>query len=281
MKKILLLIFMLAPAGFLHAQVDASGRGSEHVLLPNSQTKKSRSTPVLPAPGWSWGAGYELALPQHSFHQGMRPVHSLALQGGLLLNGRLMLGAETSLGAYAMRSYNVAYQAGNNKIDANVNYESIVFQGGLQGQYQIGPLRRITPFLSLRAGYTRFFSTFRVEENSLASCRVLDARTLQSDGTWYYGYGAGLRIFTGGDRGRGDFISLSAQHTQGGFVDYVNVSKLQHHDGPVPTGDGKALQATFVNAGNREVHRHTLAEVYRNRLNLLQIRVGYQTFIRW
>lgn len=265
---------------FLLASLNASGQC--HSSRSRCATKKttSQKTPRTANRYTMLGGGYELSLPAGAFRNGMGTAHSLFAQAGVplrFISPRLLLGAEASYGTYATEGFTIDYQQGANKINTTVNYFSAVAQMGLMTQYVLCDKGRVQPYLSARSGYANFTSHFMVEDPSDAeSCKLLDRGSLQSDATLYWGYGAGLRIAMG--KRRREAIDVSVQRTRGGKLDYINVDKLQHQSAPMTVTDGaKPVAVNFINASTNEMHQHTFAEVFRNPMDMVQVRVAYVT----
>jgi|GEM_PF-5020636 len=260
------------------------GTGFEETMKRMGKPAAATQRPSFPDRYGVIGGGYQLGLAQGNFRQGMNAQHSLMAQGALPVTGltsNLQLGAEIGYGIYAAERYRINYRAGVNYIDASINYTSSVLQGGVQATYLFGKDRLLTPYFTVRAGYMGFFSGFTIEDNDPLACRVLEQENILRDGSFYKGYGAGIRWRVGQEgRSRRHFVDLSVSHITGDPVDYANMDRLHRHGGPVETTKGRPVQARFVAAGSNDVHEHTIAEVFRNRLNLVQVRLSYVTYLR-
>jgi len=225
-------------------------------------------------------AGYELGLPQGRFQNGMNPLHSLVVSGALpvaAISKNLHVGATLGIGEYANARYGVEYNNRGNYINTSIRYTSNVFQGGGQALYLFDLSNGVKPFVSAKAGYIGFFSNFLIDDpTDPDACRVLEHESIQADNTLYWGYGGGVRVAIGKGSGTQNYIELSAHKTHGREIGYVNVDRLQQMNKPMDLSEGaQPVNVNFVSAGTNSVHGHTLAEVFRNRVDFLQLRLAW------
>lgn len=232
------------------------------------------------------GTGYEFGLPVGRMATGMSPVHSLKMSSLLPINfitANLQMGVDVAYGLYGVRTFDINYRQNGNYINTSVMYNSDVAQGGVVANYLFFKKSKIRPYLSARMGYVSLSSSFSIQDpTDIDACRVLESKTIQSDGTLYWGYGFGLSWNIGKISSTSrHFIDFSVTKMGGNALDYVNVNYLHNHNSVQPLSSGaKPLNVTFVNANTQNTHDHRIAELYNNPLNILQLKIGYVVHLR-
>jgi hypothetical protein len=230
------------------------------------------------------GFGYELGLPGGEMRKGMRSLHSMKLTAAFPLKSvceNMEAGIDLGYGLYGMKTINMNYNFSGNYVNTDVIHNSSVAQAAMTATYLFGRNNKLVPYVTAKAGYAGLFSTFQVEDpRDASSCRVVEHKSISSDGTGYWGYGAGLRIRQG-TKYVSNFIDVSIQRTRGGSVKYVNVSRLHHLTDPYVVSGGTPVKFEFVNGSTQQVHEHTVAELYRSPLRLLQVSVTYVAYLKF
>ena len=228
-------------------------------------------------------SGYSLNLPRQQMKENIRSVHSFTLSGLYRLPGkmdRVQFGADFGWGMYASTRKEQTFTFTNGAITrADVFYNSMVVQGGLQARIDLLRNKAVTPYLNGKTGYTSFYSNVFVQDpHDPDGCAPLDQRNIIKDGTIYTGYGGGLQIDWGifGKRGKRNngWIDLSVNNIRGGTLDYINTKKLVDANNPPTNSEGKPLNVTFINASTQQLHEHQVAEVYTSPLRMLEIKIS-------
>ncbi|MCE3282482.1 MAG: hypothetical protein K0Q66_1219 [Chitinophagaceae bacterium] len=230
------------------------------------------------------GFGYELALPGGEMKKGMRSLHSMKITAAFPLESvceNMEAGIDLGYGLYGMKKINMRYNFSGNYVNTDVNYSSSVVQAGMTASYLFGRNNKLVPYVTAKAGYAGFFSAFQVEDpRDASSCRVVEHKSIASDGTAYWGYGGGLRIRQG-TKYVSNFIDVSIQKVRGGQVKYVNVNRMHDLSDPYVASGGAPVKFEFVNGSTQQVHEHTVAELYRSALSLLQFTVTYVAYLKF
>ncbi|MGQ0738121.1 MAG: hypothetical protein ACT4OJ_03590 [Bacteroidota bacterium] len=229
--------------------------------------------------------GYSLSAPQQQMNKNINPLHSLS--AGIFfqipgLGKRLQLGAEGQWGSYASTQKEQTFNFGNGSSTRTmVNYSSNVLQGAATARVLLLRDKKITPYISAKAGYASFYSSIFIEDpHDADGCRPLDQKTLLKDGTFLTGYGGGLQVdwslFSKHCSKNRGFIDIRVQQIRGGSLDYINTKKLIDASAPpVPGEDGKAVSVRFINATTNEIHEHQVAEVYHTPLRMLEFKLSW------
>lgn len=232
------------------------------------------------------GISYEAGLPQGGMKDGLHALHTLKLGVSFPLQRvcpNLEAGFELGYGIYGMKTFEVNYNFSGNYINTDVVYNSSVTQLGLNANYFLCREGVLQPYVALKAGWAGFFSSFQVEDpNDPLSCKVVERRNIAEDGSMYWGYGGGFRVKVKGDRRGSNYLDFSVQKIAGGEVKYVNVNRLQHQHEPYVSANGTTpVKFSFVNASTQQVHEHTIAELYKDPLKMLQLKLSWVAELGW
>lgn len=229
--------------------------------------------------------GYSLHAPQQQMNEHINPLHSLSAGVFFQIPGlgkRLQLGAEGQWGSYAGAQKEQTFNFGGGvSTRTMVSYSSNVLQGAATARILLLTDKKITPYLSGKAGYASFYSSIFIEDpHDPDGCRPLDQKTLLKDGTFMTGYGGGLQIdwsvFSPKSSMSRGYLDLRVQNIRGGSLDYINTKKLIDASAPpAPGEDGKAVSVKFINATTNEIHEHQVAEVYTTPLRMLEFKLSW------
>jgi hypothetical protein len=234
-----------------------------------------------------------LGLPQQRMAKNINAVHQMVFSGGYRLPNTLSflsVGAEMGFGSYANKRVPTTFQIGNGApTSTHVNYSSNTFNANSFVNIDISRNFPITPYITVKGGVHRFYSSIVVEDpNDEDGCRPLERESIIKDNTASLTYGVGLRYEIGkygyGRCNKTQYIDLQILRTQGGTIDYINTKKLNDHSNHVATNtantanddyEAKPLKMKFINVQSNVVHNHMVAEVFSTSLRLLDIRLGY------
>lgn len=239
---------------------------------------------LLPAQSYMT-IGYSLSSPQQAMNKNINHLHSLTAGIQLKvprLDDRVQVGAEFGWGTYANTSKKQTFTfRDGSSTTTQVNYSSNVLQGAVNARVMLLREKKITPYISGKAGYASFYSTIFIEDpHDAGSCHPLDQKNIIRDGTVFGGYGGGLQVdwsvFNPKSSRKKSYIDLRVQNVRGNKVDYINTKKLIDASAPPPAGEnGKALSVKFVNATTNEIHEHQVAEVYTTPMRFLEYRLSW------
>ncbi|HSK11787.1 MAG TPA: hypothetical protein VK907_01175, partial [Phnomibacter sp.] len=150
---------------------------------------------------------------------------------------------------------------------------------------RVSPLasKKVSPFFELQAGYFNMSSRIYIEDpTDPLGCRALEERNIVNSGTSFWSPGAGVQIFLGkGKNNEMHSLEVAARNIRGGKLEYANMNRLYHDHGqtgePEPdlTKGEFPYMVTFVNVTTNEQHQHSVAELYKHPLRVLQFNVTY------
>jgi hypothetical protein len=212
----------------------------------------------------------------------------------LVPNTRLAVGADLGYSTYGCQSSRQTYRFTDGSVtETDVSVGNNIVTINLVGRMDLlsgGPL---VPYLIGQAGYNRYFTDLTIADpNDADGCRPLANHTLLGDGALSVTGGAGLRwdlsTIIKSAAPRRIFIDFSAQYTQGGRVNYMNVNLPPSPPEPVPhhshhhiSADGAIMYSTrFINPQNQVIHEHHVGDVYRTPIQLLSYKLGFVYRIR-
>jgi hypothetical protein len=234
---------------------------------------------------YSGSVSYALSAPQGDMAKNIKPVHSVQLAAMRQLPGclsRIHLGIEGGIGTYAQltRQQTFVFTDGSST-QTDVLYSSNVINGGLMSRVDLVQGKKITPYVTGKAGYAKFYSNINVQDpEDVDGCRPLERRSLIKDGTFTTAYGGGFKVDVTARRNKKkgiDFIDFSVTRVGGGSIDYINTKKLKDHYHSAADTDPKSrpLVQRFINVNSQAIHEHQVAEVYNSPLRLVEFRIGY------
>ncbi len=232
---------------------------------------------------FSISTGYSLGLPGQEMKKNINALHSLSAEVMYRLPGKLnrvQAGIDLGWGTYANEQKKQTFDFGNGDItETFVNYSSNVVQARLTARVFLLEDKPIMPYVSGKAGYTKFYSNIFIEDpHDPNGCKALDQSNIIKDGTFSAAYGAGFQIdwvLFGSRRGPGRrYIDISVNNSSGGKIDYINTKKLIDANNPPVGTDGKPLTVRFINASTQQIHEHQVAEVYTTPLRMLEFKIS-------
>ena len=233
------------------------------------------------------GIGYNLFLPLQGMKDGFKSGNGLAVD--LLFHPKKMpcigFGIDLQGSNYASTTQTEEYffRDGTSTI-TDVNFTSDMVSGGLIVQLELPHKKAVIPYIDLKGGGMSMFSHIYIADpNDNSGCKPLDSKIPVSDFNWYAGAGGGIKVDVGKRAHKGKhFIDVSANYLSGGWFTYANMDRMQAHDlnDPVPVDPkSEPLNVKFINISTQEIHEHRVANLYNDKLTVLQVQVKYSFII--
>lgn len=226
------------------------------------------------------GINYSLSVPLGDMGHHIQPAHNavLDLRYRFSRNKSLAwMGVQLGLGNYAHKTREQEYMFSDGSTTrVNVTFTSNIFNAHLAGGYDLLRDKAVTPYVTAKAGFSTFYSRVYIPDpTDNGSCTALKNKNVYDEAVWSAGMGAGLKldankIFKATTRTW--WIDFSLNYLTGGNISYLNVKHIVHDSGMNP--DSKGFNVQFVNVSTNEIHEHQVAEVFKNRISLLDFKVG-------
>ena len=221
-----------------------------------------------------WGTGYIFSAPQGSMKQNMRQAH-----GGFFdfyftpADKRYSFGAEISINTYGHDKSEQTYTFDDGStapmdIVVSNNFYNML----LTGRYFLSE-GKVQPFVSGKLGYGLYATSLNIyDPDDFDHCEPVDTDVLKGDGTMVFGAGGGIRWQMLPKKAPGRFfLSLSANYTSGGKVDYMNADAPSNSQ----SGHTSDVYMKFLNTQTQVIHEHHVGSVYTSLVELLDFRLGF------
>jgi len=234
------------------------------------------------------GSSYSLSIPQREMADNIRPVHSLNISVSYPLKeicDRFAIGAELGIGnyAYVTKEQDLRFPDGSG-IKTDVIYSSNVLNAAFFMRGNILTKGKVIPYVNAKAGISNFFSNVIVEDpEDPSSCEALERKNIIKDNTFFMAYGGGLQLdlnlFAEKAKQGRYLIDIAVNKIKGGSLNYINTKNIQSHvhvdpNTPQPPSKGEPLSIQFINITTQTIHEHQVAELYKSRLHMIDIKVG-------
>lgn len=216
---------------------------------------------------------------------------------------RLNFLASFSFSEYSSFSEQQPYMFGSYVTYVKTTYTSGFRNYGARIQWDILNNTRVVPFIEAGGGYMHFRSRVSFYDyGEFDDCAPIDQKSVLSSGTGYGNFGAGVRLDLGSlinSSWRDDrfFCFASVNYLLGGKVDYLVARKFEnpvivptgpttpraeleghehdHGHGNSNTDYRGDYQLEFLNVPTGEIHKHKVAEIFQNRVSMLEVRIGF------
>ncbi len=233
-------------------------------------------------------AGYSYFRPQQQMGRFINNASGLQMQGLYLIPGsRFAVGANAGYNFYGSQKTRQTYRFSDGsatETDVEVSNNFITFN--VVGRADLRTSGMVIPYVSGQAGLNVFYTDlFIADPNDADGCKPLENATLTKDAAFSATGGAGVRVdvasvFKKAAANR-FFVDFSANYTQGGRVNYMNVNipadpdpvAHQQHTS-VPRGDVTPFSTRFINPGNQVVHEHHVGDVYNSPIQMMSFRLA-------
>jgi hypothetical protein len=234
------------------------------------------------------GSTYSLSVPGATMRDNINPLHGITgsfLYGLPGTSERFIVGAEIGVGnyAYVTKEQDLRFPDGSG-IKTMVDYTSNAWNAALLSRFTILNKGKYIPYLSIKGGFTEFFSNIFVEDpEDPSSCKALERKNIIRDNTFFLAYGGGvqldLSLFAKKQQPGKYRIDISVNKISGGRLNYINTKNIESHvhtdpNNPPEPGKGDPLKIRFINITTQAIHEHQVAEVYNSPLRMLDIKVG-------
>ena len=234
------------------------------------------------------GSSYSLSIPQREMADNIRPVHSLNISVLYPLKeicDRFAIGAELGIGnyAYVTKEQDLRFPDGSG-IKTDVIYSSNVLNAAFFMRGNILKKGKVIPYVNTKAGISNFFSNVIVEDpEDPSSCEALERKNIIKDNTFFMAYGGGLQLdlnlFAEKAKQGKYLIDIAVDKIKGGSLNYINTKNIQSHvhidpNTPQTPPKGEPLSIQFINITTQTIHEHQVAELYKSRLHMIDIKVG-------
>ncbi len=232
------------------------------------------------------GMGYTYSAPRGLMAYNIHGIHTLSLSGNYRLSKvPITVGIDLGFGNYGFSQSEQYYEFPNaTSILAPVTVSNNVFSTSLVGRYEFTKETVFIPYVSGRAGLSRYATALVIEDPRSAhttECPLpLENEKLVADVSWTSGVGAGVRydlghMFKGLGRGY-YFIDFSANYSYGTVVEYMSVSTPDQDAGFDPNTDVQSVNLHFASEANPEiVHAYHSGYLYRTPLELIDYRIAF------
>lgn len=235
-----------------------------------------------------FGSAYSLSIPQKEMADNIRPVHSLNISVLYPLKeicDRFAVGAELGIGSYAYvtKEQDLRFPDGSG-IKTDVIYSSNVLNAAFFMRGNLVKKGKVIPYVNAKAGISNFFSNVIVEDpEDPSGCEALERKNIIKDNTFFVGYGGGLQLdlnlFAEKTKPGNCVIDIAVNKIKGGCLNYINTKNIQSHvhidpNNPQPPAKGEPLNIQFININTQTIHEHQVAEIYKSRLHMIDIKVG-------
>ncbi|CAN5643183.1 hypothetical protein BH10BAC3_BH10BAC3_37530 [soil metagenome] len=229
------------------------------------------------------GIGYNLFLPLQGMKDGFKSANGLGID--LLFHPKktsfIGFGLDLQGSNYAstLQTEEYFFRDGTSTI-TDVSFTSYMVSGGLMVVLKLPHKKVVNPYIDVKGGGMSMFSHIYIADpNDNSGCKPLDSKIPVSDFNWYAGAGGGIQIDVGKQAKKGKhFIDVSVNYLSGGWFTYANMDRMQTHNINDPvTVDPKPepLNVKFINISTLEIHEHRVANLYNNKLTVLQVQVKY------
>jgi hypothetical protein len=133
------------------------------------------------------------------------------------------------------------------------------------------------PYLTARAGYAWYDTNLNIyDPDDNDHCEPVDSDVLHHDGTIIGSMGVGMKFDLSKIFGRMEeqkfFLEANYNFSQGGYVQYMNAD-ANHQQAHTTTHDH--VMAEFINTQTQVVHEHHVGNLYRNPVQMRELRVGF------
>lgn len=233
-------------------------------------------------------AGYSYFRPQQQMGRFVNNAGGLQVQGLYLIPGtRFAVGANAGYNCYGSQKTKQTYRfsdGSTTQTDVEVSNNFIAFNA--VGRADLRTSGMVIPYVMAQAGINVFYTDLYIADpEDEDGCRPLENTTLKKDAAFTATGGAGVRVdvasvFKKAAANR-FFVDFSANYTQGGRVEYMNVNippdtrpVTHQHQNSAPRGDVKPFSTRFINPDNQVVHEHHVGDVYNSPIQMLSFRLA-------
>lgn len=226
------------------------------------------------------GLAYSLSVPLKEMGNNIQVTHSAVSDVRYRfkkVQNKFWAGIQLSFGNYASKTEKQHYEFRDGSItEADVTFTSNIFSAHLTGGYDFLKDKAVIPYITAKLGISNFYSmVFIGDPNDNNGCKPLKQKNVFNDAALSAGGGIGIKI--NADKvfkatNRTWWINFSVNYLTGGNLSYLNVKHL-HHDSMMDP-DSKPFLVQFVNISTNEIHEHSVAEVFKSRINMVDIKVG-------
>jgi hypothetical protein len=226
------------------------------------------------------GLGYVYADPIGSMGYNIAHANGFTVNYGLLtLEDRLAVGLDLNYAWYGRDKSRQEYlmdDGSSAPMDIIVNNSFAVFS--VYGRWYLKTEGPLLPFITAKLGYAYFATDLNIyDPDDFDHCEPVDTDQLYEDGSFVASGGAGLMFDLSKIFGRleKNTLHLEASYnlTQGGKVSYMNADAQatpQHHHAD-ESGD---VTAEFVDTQTQIVHKHHIGYLYKNPLQMSELKFG-------
>ncbi len=192
-----------------------------------------------------------------------------------------------SLGIYSYKVIPQTYVFGNgDQTTVNVNYNSNMHKVLFGTKIQIGnEYRLMNFFVTPQIGGAFLNSRIYIEDPNTQNgeCKALESSHPHRSSVGVYGGEIGTQINLSRNQSNNHRLNLSANFLAGfRQVEYINVKYMKDEPHPIAgtdpmdhEGDGRDLNATFINVTTNATHDHKIAELYKTPLQMWGFTIGY------
>ncbi|WP_114747672.1 hypothetical protein [Pleomorphovibrio marinus] len=240
-------IFLLPIFFFVHCYLHAQTLEADIGLSYSRMEPLNRMSNFIPSGN---GIGLDLML---------RPAGS-----------RFAVGLDLGYSIYGRDSDRQVYTfEDGSKADMDIVVNNNITNFMIGGRYFLGENGKIIPFISAKAGYSRFGTNlFIYDPDDFDHCEPIDTELLLKDGTFLRGIGAGLQW----KFSEVMVMNLSADLLMGGGIRYMSVDAPIRHEHHHSTGN--EVEARFINTQTQVIHKHHVGYVYQSAVRVLDLRFG-------
>jgi len=226
------------------------------------------------------GSSFNYAKPIGGMAKNIDQGFGITLEGAWLpKTSPFSIGAEFAYNAYGQETTRQQYEFDDGTVtDTDVIVTNAFSNLYLTGKFFFRKDKLVNPYLSAKAGYSWYKTNLVIEDpKDPNGCSPLESDKLLVDGTFTASGGAGVRLDFSALFRRMDFnmmfFVLSAQLTQGGTVEYMNVHNHNAQQSQSQTPDSD-VTARFINNRTQVVHEHHVGHVYSSLVEMVEYRVG-------
>jgi opacity protein-like surface antigen len=248
---------------------------SAFVLFVSIQTSYAQLTR-------EWSLGYTYASPTGSMMQHINQGNGFVMDFHMMSpTGKFSWGADLNYTIYGFDKSRQQYTfPDGTTADMDINVNNSFTNLMASGRYNLITGKKLVPYIGAKAGYSWFTTNLNIyDPDDLDSCEPVETDILQKDGTFVFSIGGGVRydlanVFL---KLRKEFIyvNLSAYHTRGGAVNYMNTDapNAQHHSGSAPSRVSD-VEAEFINTQTQVIHKHHIGYVYSSAAQMMDFRLS-------
>lgn len=228
--------------------------------------------------------GYNYANPMGMMAVNIQQGHGIGFDLSYRLPKMpLRIGFEMALNVYGSQrqDLNYVFQDGS-QVETHVEITNNFANFNLLVEYDLLPNSPISPYISLKAGYSPYWTKlFIADPNDTDACRPIENTNLARDGAFTRSIGVGLRtdlaIFSKKMPKEFLYLDINCHYTVGGNVSYMSIDaptsrNIQYADEVV---------ANFQNPNNLVVHQHHVGYLYNSPIEMLNVNATLGVMFGW